>query len=175
MQFKVIILSFFSLITFLIASPLSAQNPPMTDEEFEKEYQKRITKEVIAGVYIPFDIDDAFNEFKRLTEPNDLDRFKAANEDSVAVRLHFGIGRWMIYNWGFYQGSRLSHHLKELGLSFPDDMAQFLIVMFHRKLNNQDLQILQQVEFYQKKRLAESEKRKSEKKVIESFKRKKIQ
>ncbi len=164
----------FSLAACFLAS-VSAQDTLLTDAQFEKEYQKRIKMEAISGVYIPFDIDDAFGEFKRLTEPHDLEAFKNADEDMVAEKLHFGIGRWMMYNWGFYRGSRLSHHLKGIGLSYPDDMAQFLIVIFHRKLNGKELGIPAQVEIYQSKRAAEMEERKKDKKVIKSFKRKRIE
>jgi hypothetical protein len=45
----------------------------------------------------------------------------------------------MIVNWNFYEGSRLSHYLKQMGLSYPEDMANFLIVCFHRHLNGKDL------------------------------------
>jgi hypothetical protein len=101
-------------------------------------YEKNIKKTRINGVYVPKDIEDAYEEFIHLSPKASLDQFKNAHEESVAQKLHFGIGRWMIVNWNFYGGSRLEHLLKSKGLMHPDDMADFLIVTFHRKLNERE-------------------------------------
>ena len=63
-----------------------------------------------------------------------------AEEKEVCKKLHFGIGRWMILNWNFYEGSRLSHYLKQEGLLHPDDMAQYILRTLHRHLNQLELQ-----------------------------------
>ena len=79
----------------------------------------------------------------------------------------------MIYNWGFYQGSRLSHYLKGLGLEHPDDMARFMIVSWHRHLNEKPLDIKLQVDYYFKLREQERLERELGKEVIHEEKRKK--
>jgi hypothetical protein len=113
----------------------SQDGPPATRDQIDSLYQVNITKTRINGVYIPSDADDAYEEFVHLSPVRSIEQFKAAPEEQVARKLHFGIGRWMIVNWNFYEGSRLSHYLRNLGLMHPDDMADFLIVYFHRKLN----------------------------------------
>lgn len=131
--FGILLFSFFHL---------DAQDvTPSTAEQMDSIYQKNIQKSRINGVYIPKDIDDAFEEFIHLSPETSLLKFKAAPEDMVAQKLHFGIGRWMIVNWNFYEGSRLSHYLRNLGILHPDDMADLLIVAFHRKLNDKDLSL----------------------------------
>jgi hypothetical protein len=131
----------------LFLLPLDAQDaPPSTAEQMDSIYLKNILKSRINGVYIPKDIDDAFEEFIHLSPEASLEKFKLAPEEKVAQKLHFGIGRWMIVNWNFYEGSRLSHHLRNLGLLHPDDMADLLIVVFHRKLNEKDLGLAQLVD-----------------------------
>ena len=146
-------------ICFVFSSmALSGQTEPLNKrEEMDNQYEKNIRKSRINGVYIPKDIDDAFQEFLQLSPEESLEQFRNAAEESVVSKLHFGIGRWMIVNWSFYEGSRLSHQLRELGLLHPDDMADFLIIVFHRKLNERDLDIDGLVGKFSAKRAKERE------------------
>jgi hypothetical protein len=77
----------------------------------------------------------------------------------------------MIVNWGFYEGSRLSHFLKEAGLEHPDDMARALVVCFHRSLNGLDIRFDDEVAFYKAFRDEERAARVREQKVISEEKR----
>ena len=93
-------ITLFLLLTFLCSSfgLLSAQ----TAEEYEANYAKRIKEEVLYGVYIPADLDDAHNELTRLADPQGLAAFKSSPEDSIRRKLHFGFGRWIMLNWALY-------------------------------------------------------------------------
>jgi hypothetical protein len=146
----------FLLITFLSFSISFSQT---TEQEYQEEYEKRIQLEFINGKYIPTDLDDCFKELLRISDPKGIEIFKSGEEELVSRKLHFGLGRWMISNWSFYEGSRLSHYLKNLGIHHPDDMAQFIIVSFHRHLNGKELRIEDRVQVYQEKRLKEQEER----------------
>ena len=152
-------------------SIVSAQTKSKAEIEFEKQYQKRIQQESLFGVYIPVDMEDAFVELSRLSDKNNLEYFKMAPEDSIKTRLHYGLGRWMIYNWQFYEGSRFSHYLKEKGISHPDDMAQFMIVSFHRKLNGVPQEYDSRIEVYKEKYEQEKLAREAAKTLIKSEKR----
>ena len=44
---------------------ISAQ-PPASEDKYEEEYQKRIKKDYLYGVYIPKDLADAFTQLNRL-------------------------------------------------------------------------------------------------------------
>lgn len=158
--------TFLLTIAFLSAFQISAQDFPQTEAEFDSMYAERILKTEIDGVYIPKDLPDVFAELKRLSSPADLEKFRLATEDIVRTKLHLGLGRWIIFNWGFYEGSRLSHYLKEAGLIHPEDMARVLIVTFHRHLNDHDLKFAEEVALYQKLREEERLLRESQKKVI---------
>ena len=143
----------------------------ITDKEaFDKQYQERIQQEVLNGVYIPVDLEDAIQELERLTDADMIEKFRNAPEDTIATKLHFSLGRWIILNWGFYEGSRLSHHLKEAGLSFPDDMARFIIVSWHRKLNDRPLEVEDQISSFQEMRKQEALEREKRKQVIKTGK-----
>lgn len=155
-----------SLVLLLSVLYASAQEFPQNEAQFDSIYAQRILLEEIDGVYIPRNLEDAFVELQRLSSPADLEKFKSATEEIVRKRLFFGLGRWMIVNWGFYEGSRLSHALKELGILHPDDMARVILVCFHRHLHQQDLRLADEVAYYQAFREKELLERESKKEVI---------
>lgn len=129
------------LLALLISSfKITAQDPVSTPEEYDSLYAINIQLSRINGVYIPKDLGEAHKRIIELTDADKLDGFSKAEEKEVCKKLHFGIGRWMILNWNFYEGSRLSHYLKEEGLLHPDDMAQYILRTLHRKLNQQELE-----------------------------------
>ncbi|HMN88766.1 MAG TPA: hypothetical protein PKD70_04605 [Saprospiraceae bacterium] len=133
--------------------------PPSSKEAFEKAYKERIKKEYLDGVYIPADLGDAFVRLNKLIDKDSKEKFKNASEEDAARKLHFSLGRWIIHNWGFYGGSRLSHYLRELGITHPDDMAQFIVVTYHRNLNRRELEVKALVEHYKEMRKKEHEAR----------------
>ncbi len=126
--------------------------PPSTEGAIEAEYQKRIKKEYLNRVYIPKDLADCFIQLNKLIDEGSKKKFKVAPEEVVSRKLHFSLGRWMMVNWSFYQGSRLSAYLKDLGIYEPDDMARFIIISYHRNLNRKELKIKEQITFYKEYR-----------------------
>lgn len=151
-QLVVLLISIFSFSSF-------AQN--LTREEvFQKNYNKRIKKERLYGVYIPKDVPDAFAQLNRLTPREAKVNFKAVPEEVAVRKLHFSLGRWIIHNWGFYEGSRLSHHLRQIGVNHPDDQARVIITAYHRYLNKAPLNVKKLTEYYTEKRRKEFEAKK---------------
>ena len=132
-----------SLLAVLLLSALhtQAQKPQETESEFDEGYQRRIRLEYIDGVYIPRDLSDALVQLNQLVDRESRARFKSADEEEAIRKLHFSLGRWITLNWGFYEGSRLSHSLKSLGIHHPDYMAQFIIRSFHRSLNSRPIDV----------------------------------
>lgn len=136
------------------------------EAEIAEIYAKRIKSEVINGVYIPVDLEDAHNELSRLADPAGLASFKRAPEDEVAQKLHFGLGRWILTNWGMEDGSRITHYFKLKGVPLPDDIVRIIIVTWHRKINRRPMLVLEEITAA-KKRMEESKaKRDADKKVI---------
>ncbi len=103
------------------------------DSIWAKNYQKRIKKAKLYGIYIPQNMGDAHLRLSRLISPEAKQKFDMMTEEQVAHKLFFSLGRWIILNWGLEDGSRLSHDLRKLGLTHPEDMAQFLMITYHRK------------------------------------------
>lgn len=148
------------LLFFLIISFSSlgfAQKPPETQREFEKAYKRRIQKDVLHGVYIPKDLPDAFVELNKRIDPESKAAFKAYPEDQVADKLFYSFGRWIIHNWGFYGGSRLSNYIKSMGIYHPEDMSRFVIVAYHRYLNKKPLEIKELMKAFHAKQKKEKE------------------
>lgn len=143
------------------------QKPPATLDEHEKAYQRRITREFLHGVYIPKDLADAFIQLNKLTDKESKASFKGIPEDMAAAKLHFSFGRWIIHNWGFYEGSRFSNYLNRVGLFHPDDMARFVMITYHRNLRKSSLEVKSLVEEITAARQKhEAEKKKKSKKTI---------
>ncbi len=115
--------------------------PPSTEAEFQQQYQDRIRKEVLNGVYIPKNLEDAMLELDKRISVEARAKFKELPEAEVCSVMHNRLGQWMILNWGFYGGSRLSNYLRSAGVTFPDDMADFLILAYHRRQNGKPVGI----------------------------------
>ena len=133
-------------VSLLAAMYAQAQKPPETESEFDEGYRHRIQMESIDGVYIPKDFSDALVQLNQLVERDAKTSFKNAPEEEAVRKLHFSFGRWITLHWGFYEGSRLSHALKGMGIYHPDYMAQFLIRSFHRSLNGRPIDVKGQLE-----------------------------
>lgn len=141
------------LIFFVICNGMNAQDEKQRlIKEADSIYQANIKKTRIYGVYIPKDIEEAFLELDRLSPPESLAKIKMASEETVAKKLHFGLGRWMSHNWNFTEGSRFSHHLKNLGLFYTEDMIDFMLISYHRYLNKRDQDTQARINSYQLKR-----------------------
>ena len=87
-----------------------------------------------------------YYQLNQLVDRDARANFKNAPEEDAVHKLHFSLGRWIILNWGFYEGSRLSHSLKGMGIYHPDNMARFIIRSFHRSLNGRPIDVKGQLE-----------------------------
>jgi len=154
---EMMLLTLLMSIASLGLPSLNGQDPPNTEEAYDSLYNINIRLSSINGVYIPKDLDEAHDRIIELSPAESLGKFARAPEAEVASKLHFGIGRWMIINWNFYEGSRLSHYLKQKGLLHPDDMAQFVLRTLHRKLNEKPLDTKSLIEELAELRMEEVE------------------
>ncbi|HRI02033.1 MAG TPA: hypothetical protein PK006_13360 [Saprospiraceae bacterium] len=163
---------FFLLLLILLELGLCAQEIKPTDPNVKEAAQKKISYEQriqmsrINDVYIPVNTEDAIKELNRLSSPEGRDKLKLAPEDTIASKLHFSLGRWILLNWSLEEGSRLSHFYKMKGVSFPDDMIDLILRSYHRSLlakptNEDDL-----VKQYKDKRKKEMEEELKKKPVL---------
>lgn len=129
------------LFILIILIPIQGLIAQSTEELYNAKYEANIKLEYINDVYIPVDVAEAMVQLDELSNEEGRKRMLEAPEELAAERLVFGLGKWMILHWNFFEGSRLSEHLKGFGVTFPDDMAKFLIVSYHRYLRQAPLEL----------------------------------
>lgn len=156
---------FVFILSFTSSLIITAQ-PPSSQAEYDAAYQQRIKKEVLFNVYIPKDLPDAFIQLNKLIDDGSKRKFKEVDEEAAYQQLFFSFGRWITHNWGFYGGSRLSHYLRQLGITHPDDMARFIIITYHRNLNRNSLDVRPLVDSMIEARQQEAQVRKQRGTVI---------
>lgn len=152
---KILFLLSIPLFVIFTSSSVFGQEYSLTDVEFARQYSKNIKKEYINDIYIPKTVEEGCEELIRLSPPESIEKFKAAEEDLVVKKLHFGLGRWIMVNWNFVEGSRYSHLLRQKGVTHHDDMIDFTIRSFHRYLNGKELDIDNRAKEIQDKRQKE--------------------
>lgn len=152
----------------ILLLPVLASAQSAEEIAFKKKYEENIQLEYINDIYIPTDVMDAMTQIDLLSNEEGRAKMLEANEQVVSERLVKGLGKWMTLKWNFYEGSRLSHHLKEYGVSHPDDMSRFLIVSYHRYLREVPLELKERGQALFDQRKADQEKRNAKRKVIRS-------
>jgi hypothetical protein len=127
---------FFSIFISLV---LIAQEKPKGFISRDSLYNENIKKSKLYGVYIPRDMDDAITKLMELTTEEARAPMKKTDEETVARKLYFGLGRWIEYNWNFEEGSRFSHYLRQKGLIYTEDMTKCMLILFHRNIMKKPL------------------------------------
>lgn len=172
MKYRHITTALFLLLGSPVALISQQYNPPNNESDFERQYQERIKKDRIGGVYIPRNLDDVLVQLNKLTSEEARQKFKAIPEESVCKVMHNRLGQWMIANWSFYEGSRLSNYLRSAGVTYPDDMADFLILAYHRHLNGHTVTIKELAVYFRENRKKEWEQRQQQGDVLKEEVRK---
>lgn len=125
---------------FIFFLDMKAQDTLSYEEKYRMEYEKRIQKSHIDGVYIPEDLEDAHRILDEIIEESGKVKFASQDEEFAVKNVFFSFGRWILINWGLEQGSRLSASINKMGLNYPDDMVLLIMFTYHRKLNNRPLE-----------------------------------
>jgi hypothetical protein len=155
MKIAISILTFFFLLQFASAQKIQPSN---NRTEYKKNYEWRIKQATLGGMYIPKDIPDVFKQLIARSDTASLNSFKKMPETEAVNYQMDRLGMLMLKSWDFYEGSRISNHLRELGVTNPEDMSFFLLLTFHRNLNNKPLDIKPIVEKIKKYRYDKKQK-----------------
>ncbi len=150
----------------------SSDGPPSSAADYEARYQERIKLSEIAGVYIPTDLDDAYVQLAQLSPKESLQFYRDQDENEVVLGLFPKLGRWIILNWGFEGGSRMSHYLRNQGVHLPEDMSMLIMRSWHRHLNGIPVDLEGQVQIIQERIALEQAERLQNAKVIQETRRK---
>jgi hypothetical protein len=115
----------------------------------KKQLKIRYKSEIWEGEYIPKDLDDAIIQLDKLIGDSIFKaKFKAYNEEEISGMYHFTLGLWIRNNWQLWNGSRLSKYFNEKGIYHPDDMSGIILDSYHRYLTGQEINLQQQIDYY---------------------------
>jgi hypothetical protein len=152
-------LSVLLLFSLCFATATIAQVDTTKQRSEEEKYAWRLRQEVLYGTYIPKDVNEVILELNKKIDATSKAKFAGVSENEAATRLFFSLGRWMTHNWSLYEGSRLSKYMQDLGIHHPDDMVRFFIIIYHRSLTKQPLEVKALVAKFVEKEAAEKQKR----------------
>lgn len=119
------------------------------EEKWRNEDLVRFTTDSLRGFYIPKDLEDCFNQIDQLWNDTIKTQIQQMSKKDFTGRNHFGFGLWMRNNWQLWGGSRLSKYFKELGIYHPDDMSGIILDSYHSYLTEEELNLEQQVKYYE--------------------------
>jgi hypothetical protein len=159
-------LLFVLILSSFIVNAQAELQPADNLKQYQENYKWRIEQSTLSGQYIPKDLPDAISELNKLTEESSRAKFKTLTESEAEHKLYFSLGRWIATNWSFYEGSRLSHYFKEVGITFPEDQAIALIIAWHRTLNKKDINFKEIRDRLVEKRKKEHEERLRNKQTV---------
>lgn len=166
-------LAVISLLFFCFANVLQAQEDTTKFRSESEKYEWRLRQPVLYGSYIPKDVNEVILELNKKIDAQSKAKFSQVTEDEAATKLFFSLGRWMTHNWSLYEGSRLSKYMQDLGIHHPDDMVRFFIIIYHRSLTKQPLEVKALVAKFNE-REEEQKKERLEKRTILHEEKKKV-
>lgn len=109
----------------------------------------KFSTDSINGIYIPKNLDDCFIQINSFWNDSTKTQVKNWKEDEFASKVHLNFGMWMRNNWQLWGGSRLSKFFNNIGIHHPDDMSGIILCSYHRYLNNENIELVEQVKHYQ--------------------------
>lgn len=121
--------------------------------------------------YVPKNLKDALNYLTCVWPDNDKEDFKSKDENDAVTELHMGTGQGIRNGWELWKGKNsLVREFKSKGIFHPDDMSSIILTSFHRQLNNKDINLDEQVDYYKdywKKAKEESKRQLDSKKILD--------
>ncbi|MEX0997950.1 MAG: DUF6794 domain-containing protein [Flavobacteriaceae bacterium] len=144
-----------------IEIPYRIEEPYTTDPRYlsskvietiieESDYEDISENEFIDDEYIPKDINEAVHQINTFFTDSIRNEIKSLSENEFSSRAHFSLGMRLRNNWGLWGGSRLAVYFNNIGIFHPDDMSGILLISYHRHINDKDLEIDKQIDYYKK-------------------------
>lgn len=98
---------------------------------------------------IPKNLSECFTALDNifLGAQEDLEWFKASQEDEAVSGFHSGLGRILRNEWGLWsKDSELYTVLNDMGLWHADDMYGLIMTSYYRKLHGKELNLKEQIQ-----------------------------
>lgn len=93
---------------------------------------------------VPTNIKEAVTTLERILQKS-LVEIRNESESNFLAKSHMGVGMWIRNNWGLWTDSDLKQHLKQKGITHPDDMSMLILTTFHRKVCGNEIKIPEQI------------------------------
>lgn len=95
--------------------------------------------------YIPIDLYDSIDFLNCIWSDKLKENFRKEDEKYAGIQF----GRGIRNSWNLWKGkNQLCKYFFKLGIYHPDDMSSIILKSFHRKLNNKEIDLESQVNFY---------------------------
>lgn len=96
---------------------------------------------------VPTTLDEAI-EF--LIKENQGNPNISGDENEFLCEQHHLTGQYLRNEWGLWMGSPLQTWFKEKGIHHADDMSSIILTSFHRKVNNKEIKLDEQIKKHRK-------------------------
>ena len=107
---------------------------------------------------IPKNLDECYQELDCVKSKN-LNEWLNEHEDDVTSLSHHTLGQWIRNSWGLWFVTKtpfwkesLQEYFHNIGIHHPDDMSTIILTSYHRKKNNKNINLEEQIDFYKKYR-----------------------
>ena len=102
-----------------------------------------------ADDYIPKDLADATAYLDCALDEKTKGSLINPDEQRTVAMLHFGLGLQLRNKWELWKANnRLVEYFDSLGITHPDDMSGIILTSYYRQLNDKDIKLEQQVDYY---------------------------
>jgi len=101
-----------------------------------------------AQVSTPVNINEAINYFEDNWSQKEKYDFKNKSEETSVSELHFTTGLWIRNNWIRGKDNDLVKYFDSIGINNPDDISSIILTSLHRKLNDREIKLNDQVKYY---------------------------
>lgn len=102
--------------------------------------------------YVPKNIKESLLYLDCVWSDKGKEDFKRKEENNATSELHFGTGLALRNGWGFWEKKKnsLVKQLNSMGITHPDGMSSAILTLYHRKLNNNNFNLEEEILKYKK-------------------------
>lgn len=96
------------------------------------------------------ELKESFVMLENQLDIEEIENFRDKDEDKATGDAHFAIGMFIRNEWIRHNNGpqNIKEFLLKKGLGHPDDMSDVILTSFHRCLNNKDIKLDEQVNYY---------------------------
>lgn len=99
---------------------------------------------------LPKNLNESIEYFEDHWSSGQLREFKEKDEEKAVSELHMSVGMWIRNNWIYGdRNPKLIRFFDSLNFRHADDISSTILTSLHRKLNNKDIDLQGQIDYYE--------------------------